>query len=172
MDQAKVETELSTQQKIDLARYSLSHLSDLIRFADQKALFLMAVIGFLAGHLLSKSAQIQKTNSWVVIVLEIFAVLTTLLALGYAWKVVYPRTTRKEVAKGFIYWANVLQYNSYQEFVQGFSNFTVKDVLDNFTEQIYIVSKINENKYNNLKCCFVFAVLSVIWNIILMFMLP
>lgn len=157
---------LPTIQKIDLAKYSLTRLTDLIKFADQKALFLLAVLSFIFGHLINKLTQLkwEELNTITIVTLS-FAIFSGLLAVIFALKVVYPRLTRKEVKKGFLYWANVLQYSSFDEFKQGFDNFSMEEVLRNFSEQLYLVARINESKYRDLKNSFVAATISVIFHV-------
>lgn len=165
---------LNTFQRIEMAKYSLSHLSDLIKFADQKALFLLAVLSFILGQLMNRLMQPSfKPESFGTIEMIIagLCLITGLLAVTFAGKVVYPRLNRHDVQKGFLYWANVLQYPSFDDFKQGFTQFSAEDVLHNFMEQIYFVSRINEKKYRDLKCSFIATILSVIFDVALFFLL-
>ncbi len=160
---------LSNEKKIELAKYSLSHLSELVKFADHKALVLLGILGFLAGHLLTKLFALKKVDySNAGIALCLLAAVSCIIALGFAIKVVYPRLKYKNVqkSKGFVYWAEILENPTPESFRNNFLNLTEEEVLENFSNELYHVADINKKKYHALQKSFMMAVVSAIFMIL------
>ncbi|NUM33918.1 MAG: hypothetical protein HUU50_05210 [Candidatus Brocadiae bacterium] len=160
---------LSKEKKIELAKYSLSHLSELVKFADHKALVLLGILGFLSGHLLTKLFALRKEEySSAGIALCLLAVICCLAALGFAIKVVYPRLKYKSIqkSKGFVYWAEILANPTPESFRDNFFNITQDEVLENFSNELYHVANINKQKYQALQKSFIMAVMSAIFMIL------
>ena len=168
MDEEKKES-LSKERKIELARYSLSHLSELVKFADHKALVLLGILGFLTGHLMTKLFQLRKEEYTITgIVFCLLACISCLVALGFAIKVVYPRLKYKNTQKqkGFVYWAEILQNPSLESFRENFFHITEDEVLENFCNELYHVADINKKKYYALQKSFIMSVMSAIFMIL------
>lgn len=165
--------DMPMSEKLKSAKDILRSLSELIRFADQKALVLLAVMGFLAGNLVPKLADIYKPpHCWGKIALATLAALSTCIALFFCLKVVYPRLQRSFKSagtKGFVYWAHVLNFPTFPEFHEAFKGLTADALLEELVSEIYHVSHINHTKYYTLQNSFIMAGVSAILTLAVFF---
>jgi hypothetical protein len=146
--------------KTDYNRFEIIYLTDNIKFADQKAGFLIAFDGLLvkAAVELFNSAGVRfdsllkfSLSIWhvSVIVGAGSLIIGIILCLG----VVFPRRGGV-VKKGLVFWESIAQYPSATEYVQDVM-IAADDELDRvMAEQQYFVSVTATRKYHILRRAF------------------
>lgn len=161
---------LSSRQKIEWGQFVLQRLSDMIKFADQKALILLAIVSFMGGHLLAKITDLHLGVGRLVIGVAAVAALALLGSVALCFKVVYPRL-QKDAAKGIIYWGDIIDYPSRQAFHENFEKLDESALIQSLSAEIYHVSHINKAKYRALQQSFGMAGIGTIFAIALLLIL-
>lgn len=132
-----------------LAEGTQDHLNEYIIAADRKASILItgqfAFLG-LAATALSNLTQIPTGwFRWFVIATSVLGVLAVLLAIV----VIYPRTPSP--SEGFIYWGNITQYASDDDFHEAVTSLDDDDAIKALNKQNYSLAEVANKKYTYLR---------------------
>jgi hypothetical protein len=133
----------------ELGKGTKSHLNKYIGLADQKASLL------LTGQLAFLGLTATTLNELVSVdggLSELFVVLTVVsgvAAILLSISVVYPRTPKAK--KGVIFWENIIQYDSPDEFEAAFVDLDDSERLNRIVVQNYYLAKVASKKYCYLR---------------------
>lgn len=129
----------------DLATETKSHLNKYIGLADQKASLLLT--GQLAFLGLSTTAltEVFSIDGSLFEVLAILTIASGISGILLSIGVIYPRTPKAE--KGFIFWGNIVEYDSPEAFQDGFHDLEAPERLDNLVTQNYYLADVASRKY-------------------------
>jgi hypothetical protein len=127
-----------------------SHTSESIRFADSKATLLLGVgWGVLSAELAKTHDAIKNWGASGLSLLGLAAiasmVLLTLSTVTASW-VIAPRLGGSQ-SRGLIYWGNVRQHESAEEYSRAFDGKKLSDLRASVAKNLFEISQIAENKF-------------------------
>lgn len=139
------------KDKIDLAKYTASTSSDLIKTADTKATWAFSAIGILTGALLTKIAKIDwsvKQDMFTIGLISI-SLLFIILAFTYTLFVIYPRLSKGNKS-GIVYFEDIAT-QSYEEFSSKYVTISQKEISEKYYAQAYNLSVVASKKFKALR---------------------
>ncbi len=162
MDKKEGEGDKEIKAKIELAKYTASASSDLIKIADTKATWAFSAIGILTGAFLSKIIKIdwsikQNITTVSLISLSLFFIF---MAFTYTLFVIYPRLTKSN-KEGVIYFEDVAS-QTFEEYKNNFSKISQEDMMERYVSQAYNLSKITSKKFKALRVGLVHMMITII----------
>jgi len=133
--------------------YVHDYICDFIKFADQKAAFILAgASGFLAlvynqgGRAIWRVALGDwRTREW----LAGMAIILMAVSAVFAILTVAPRL--KGGARGLIYWSAIAGFSSPQEYREALAKLDLRTTTDEISRHCYELSQITQSKYELLK---------------------
>lgn len=134
----------------ELLQLSHEHINGYIKVADQKASILLS--GQLAFLALSTNFVPSEWSNLAICV-KFLVVLTVLFALGgilYSILTVTPREETQGQA-GYILWKDILEHKDEDQFVENAKALTEDDVIQSLGKEVYKISKVADQKYDNLR---------------------
>lgn len=146
--------------KAELAGRTQDHLNKYIAAADQKAsILLTGQLAFL-GLTATAAKDLINTNGGSLYWLSIGTAVAGIAAAFLAIVVIYPRTPSPE--KGFIFWGNITEYDSAEDFQDAFEGLSDSDIDREVVTQNYMLAKVADKKYKYLRWSLRATVLMVI----------
>jgi len=129
----------------ELTKETKNHLNKYIGLADQKASLLLT--GQLAFLGLSTTAlnEVFSIDGCLFEVLAILTIASGIAGILLSISVIYPRTPKAE--KGFIFWGNIVEYDSPEAFREDFHDLEASERLDNLVTQNYYLADVASRKY-------------------------
>lgn len=135
--------------KAELAGRTQDHLNSYITAADQKAsILLTGQLAFL-GLTATATGDLINTDGGSLYWLSIGTAVAGIVAAFLAITVVYPRAPSPE--KGFIFWGNITEYDSAEDFQNAFAGLSNSDIKSVVITQNYMLAKVADKKYKYLR---------------------
>jgi len=132
-----------------LAERTQNHLNEYIIAADRKASILItgqfAFLGLAATALSNLNQAPSGWFRWFSIGMAIVGVIAVFLAVI----VIYPRTPSPE--RGFIYWGNITQYKSGEDFHDAVASLDEEEAMETLNKENYSLAKVAGKKYEYLR---------------------
>lgn len=134
----------------ELLQLSHKHINAYIKVADQKASILLS--GQLAFFALSANFVPSEWNNFGINV-KASIILTVILALGGVLFSILTVTPQEETQgrAGYILWKDILEHKNEDQFVENTKALTEDDVIQSLGEEVYKISKVADQKYDNLR---------------------
>lgn len=144
----------STQQQFLWSTHE--YLAEYARFADTKAAFSATLAAAFIGVIYSAKLQNPpaNANSWGILS-AMGGIFLLVVSVGISVAVVLPRLTGSN-RSGFIFWGAIIRHGDLQTFKSEFYSLTDQRLNDELLAQIYIVSKILEQKYLRVRWSLIF----------------
>jgi hypothetical protein len=157
--------------------FHLLYLTDQIKAADQKAYFAMALVcGFLGLSRQGFSWFLYyltsgKISFFFIVPISILVILCIVGLFGTLsefFRIIFPKTKSHKYIKyhlpSAIFWHDVAQ-KSFEDFRK---QYTEEDREEDLVVQLYVLSKIAEEKYSRIRRLFTLAVLTISFDITLL----
>jgi len=133
----------------ELAGRTQDHLNEYIIAADRKASILITGQFAFLGLAATAISNLERvTESWFrgfVIATAVLGILAILLAIV----VIYPRTPSP--SEGFIYWGNITQHGSADDFHDAVTSLNDEGKLKTLNEENYALATVAKTKYRYLR---------------------
>lgn len=132
-----------------LAERTQDHLNEYIIAADRKASILITGQFAFLGLAATALSNLNRTPSgwfrWSSIGMAVAGVVATFFAVV----VIYPRTPSPE--QGFIYWGNINQYKSGEDFHDAVASLDDEEAMKKLNKENYSLAKVAEKKYEYVR---------------------
>lgn len=152
------------ESKMDFAKFVIDHNNDLITLADTKAGFILASAGVIMGllFLMNKHGLTDFTKGGIVVT----AILLGFTAI-FSFTVILPRLTKKPPQTS-IFFQSIIK-KSQDVYVSDFKGLTKDEILTDYLNNIYNISKIQNKKFLFLRVSLCFMIPALIALIITLF---
>jgi hypothetical protein len=135
---------------------ALDRVQESIRAADQKAGFLLTILGVLLAFptpslLLPAGAQNAPALPLAAIVLAIFALAAYIVGLIWSFLVLFPRMDNISETHSLIYWGDVAGFKKPTNYIEQVKSRSESAYLEDLASQVYVNSDIAKRKHNNFK---------------------
>lgn len=157
-------TEEEINRKIDFAKFVIDHNNDLITLADTKAGFILASAGVIMGllFLMNKHGLTDFTKGGIIVT----AILLGFTAI-FSFIVILPSLTKKPPQTAIFFQSIVKKSQS--GYVEDFKKLTKDEILTDYLNNIYNISKIQNKKFLLLQISLWFMIPALIALIITLF---
>ena len=174
---------VTSDTKIGVMKYILSHIQDQIRFADSKANISLSIqsllisIGLGTSILANTFEHVQKLDNNYIICFFYFIVGTFIISyiVGvilsiFVYKARPPLDKTEQKRKGLLYFGHIAQFTTFEDFFSEVDCIDENRILEEFTRQVYQLSLIanKKMKYVNMSIYFLISNL-FLTTIVIMF---
>jgi hypothetical protein len=153
--------EITTKDKIDLAKFAAGAAAENIKIADTKATWMFGAIGVITGAFLGKIAKIDWSSVALgrSLVLLIASLLFIILAFKYTLFVLYPRLTKGN-SSGLIYFEDIALQTA-DDYVKKYEVLTSVQLAENYYRQAHTLSSIASRKFKALRVGMIHTVITI-----------
>ncbi len=142
---------------IDFVRDVLEHNNSLITLIDTKAGLVLGSAGIILGLLSFFDRTLMVGNT-------INALFVTIGLLGstiiFSFITIFPRLTSKTKGETAIFYASIIQ-QSKEEYRKMVNGLTPEKIIDDYSDNIFSLAKVQESKFKTLRISLIFMILSV-----------
>lgn len=152
----KDESKINFQWKVN------EYLSGFVKFADQKASYIIAFFGIIAPVFttLVFTSKLCSTQKFIFGGIGALGFLIPILLLFFVYR---PRTPKEE--NGLIFWENILQYKL-EEYTKAIGDATDETLLNEVSKQNYNLSKVLDRKFGCMKWIVIVGVCFLLYYVI------
>lgn len=144
-------------EKTDFLKYILEHNSSLISLIDTKAGLILGSAGIILGLLSFFDKTVMTNNTTYILFITIGLLGSTII---FSFLTIFPRITSKTRNETSIFYASIIQ-QSKEEYGKIIDALTLEKILNDYSDNIYSLAKIQERKFNHLRISLILMILSV-----------
>lgn len=141
-------SDIQLRDQIEFHFLNQQQIHENIKFADQKAVQIMAINGVLLGFMFQQFRIDELHGNWLVFLLCIFFV----AGIAAALLVIKPRGVKsRKRGSGVIDSSRIVQYDELDLYLQRLSSITTTEFLDELRVFVYDRAIIDQSKYKFLR---------------------
>lgn len=145
---------------MEFLQSELNRTSEFIRFADSKAAFIFTIYSILLAILTVKFDIIKNSQSYIVVITYLLAVILFMFGIRSLVLSTFPRTKNNNTKKSFFFFKHIAKLKL-DDFIHEYSRLSEDEIKNQITEQIHATSKIASIKMRHIQKSIIFLLLLV-----------